>query len=405
VTNREFHTYDAPVRSDSAVRYHALDAFRAAMMLLGLVLHSAASYTFTPLRDAWPFHDPPGNLAFDILLLFIHVFRMPAFFVVAGFFAALLYERDGVAGLIRNRGRRVALPLVIFLVTALPLAGLGFLLAARMEGLGLPAELRPRGPLIHQPILGHLWFLYDLLIFYAASLIVVPLARRMPSAVRAFASRAFHRFAVTVFGALALGLVTTVTLLPMNGPGLETSASILPPLRILIAYGVFFSFGWVLFVHRADLVGVFGRRWIQFVVIGLVLFLCYFLVLLAQLHQPPDDVARTYPRMSRTGHLVAIVFAGPATWCLIFGFLGLFVRRLSNPRPLVRYLADASYWMYLTHLVPITWTAALLARSHAPVTIKFAIVLIVTTGVTLATYQWWVRRTRIGVLLNGRRRN
>src|SRR5688500_12766151 len=82
-------------------RYHSLDAFRAAMMLLGLVLHSAASYTYTPLRDAWPFHDPPGLVAFEILLLFIHLFRMPAFFVVAGFFAALLYYRDGAGGLIR----------------------------------------------------------------------------------------------------------------------------------------------------------------------------------------------------------------------------------------------------------------------------------------------------------------
>jgi hypothetical protein len=34
-------------------RYHALDSVRAAMMLLGLVLHAAASYTSIPLGAAW----------------------------------------------------------------------------------------------------------------------------------------------------------------------------------------------------------------------------------------------------------------------------------------------------------------------------------------------------------------
>jgi hypothetical protein len=38
-------------------RYHALDALRATMMLLGLVLHSAVSYTARPLGAAWPYHD------------------------------------------------------------------------------------------------------------------------------------------------------------------------------------------------------------------------------------------------------------------------------------------------------------------------------------------------------------
>ena len=38
MTNRAFH------------RYHALDALRASMMLLGLVLHSSVSYVVEPLK-------------------------------------------------------------------------------------------------------------------------------------------------------------------------------------------------------------------------------------------------------------------------------------------------------------------------------------------------------------------
>jgi fucose 4-O-acetylase-like acetyltransferase len=373
-------------------RYHSLDAFRAAMMLLGLVLHSAASYTYTPLRDAWPFHDPPGLVAFEILLFFIHLFRMPAFFVVAGFFAALLYYRDGGSGLIRNRARRVALPLVIFMLTALPLAGAGFLVAARLEGQPLP-ELLPQGPLVRQQIFGHLWFLYDLLIFYAASLVVVRVVAMLPARARMSASTAFHRYAVTGVGALFLGLITTLTLIPMTGPWLETSAALLPPLRILVAYGVFFAFGWCLYLQRHDLIPAFGRVWGRFLSAGLVLFAGYFVIVFAKRRFPP-----------LAWHYTAIAFAGSATWCLIFGLLGLFVRRLSSPRAVVRYLSDASYWMYLTHLTAITWTAAALARVDTHPVVKFSIVLAMTTFVTLATYHWWVRSSWLGVLLNGRRR-
>ena len=377
---------------DRAIRYHAFDALRAAMMLLGLVLHAGASYTYQPLRDAWPFHDPPGHVAFDITLFLIHVFRMPTFFVVAGFFGALLYGRDGTRGFIRNRGTRVGLPLLVFLLTALPLAGLGFLFAARREGLASPISFAPSLPPWRQPILGHLWFLYDLLIFYAASLLVVPIAARVPPGLRQRAHRAVGRLAGRPLGALALGLVTTLTLLPMAVPGLETSAAIAPPFRVLLAYGTFFAFGWCLHREHETLVPAFGRTWRGNLLVGTVLIFAYLVVLMAK------------ERMqAQTWHVIAVVLAGPATWLVIFGLLGLFVRHLNAPRPGVRYLSDASYWMYVTHLAPITWTAGLLAPFSVPGAAKFAIVLAVTTAITLATYHWWVRFTRLGVLLNGRR--
>jgi len=66
-------------------------------------------------------------------------------------------------------------------------------------------------------------------------------------------------------------------------------------------------------------------------------------------------------------------------------------------------VSNASYWMCLTHLAPITWMAGLLARSDASAFVKFAIVLGVTTIVTALTYHFFVRATAVGELLNGRR--
>ena len=94
-------------------RYHALDGLRAAMMGLGLVLHTACAYGSRPLGPAWPAHDAYHNgFAFDVVGGFIHAFRMPTFFAIAGFFAALIYHRRGAVGLAANRAKRIGLPLV-----------------------------------------------------------------------------------------------------------------------------------------------------------------------------------------------------------------------------------------------------------------------------------------------------
>ena len=164
------------------------------MMLLGLVIHSAAAYTSNPDRTAWPFQDPHNYVAFDLLALFIHIFRMPVFFVMAGFFAALLYERDGARGFVRNRTRRVLLPLLVFLPTVMPLVGLGFVFALWRVGAQMPGADLPRPSLLRLPILGHLWFLYDLLIFYAATVVLMPLIAEDPNArSRLDASRLHYR--------------------------------------------------------------------------------------------------------------------------------------------------------------------------------------------------------------------
>ena len=42
---------------DGTIRYHAMDNLRAAMMLLGIVLHAGLSYTHMPRNSIWHFKD------------------------------------------------------------------------------------------------------------------------------------------------------------------------------------------------------------------------------------------------------------------------------------------------------------------------------------------------------------
>src|ERR671924_1429445 len=171
-------TEGAPMSASlQSQRYHALDALRATMMLLGLILHSAASYTTRPLGAAWPYHDQQTSLWFDLVVFFIHLFRMPVFFVVAGFFGALLYDRDGAGGMARNRLTRVLTPLALAWVMLYPLTAAGFVFAlGRGATAGAPGwGYLTSGAFLMQANLIHLWFLYDLLLLYGAALVALPL--------------------------------------------------------------------------------------------------------------------------------------------------------------------------------------------------------------------------------------
>lgn len=373
-------------------RYHSLDALRAAMMLLGLVLHSAASYTRTPLGWAWPYRDQHTSVIFDLLIFFIHLFRMPAFFVVAGFFGALLYYRRGAAGFARNRAMRVLLPLLMFWGVMMPLVGFGFMFSLRQVGAEMPWQDFTHQPMHRQPILGHLWFLYYLLLFYGAAAIVVPVASRFGDRTRERMGGTVRAIAATWWGPLVLAAMTMLTLIPMNGPALDTEPAIVPPIRVLVAYGVFFGFGWSLFGQR-DAIPSLAKRWRSMLVFGVAASAGYLFVVVAQTGFTDATV----------WHFTAIALAAPAIWLIIFGAIGLFVRYMEKPRPLVRYLSDASYWMYLTHLAPTAWLPGVFAHLDAPAFVKFFLVVGLTTLITVVTYHYFVRSTVLGELLNGRR--
>jgi Acyltransferase family/Ankyrin repeats (3 copies) len=101
--------------NDYARRYD-LDALRAFAMVLGIALH--ASLSFFP--SFWVVTDTRQNSAFGIMMSAIHGFRMPLFFVMSGFFSAMLLHRRGRGALVKHRFRRVFLPLLLGMVTVVP---------------------------------------------------------------------------------------------------------------------------------------------------------------------------------------------------------------------------------------------------------------------------------------------
>ena len=111
-------------------RQHHLDAVRAFAMLLGIVLHASLSY----FESGWAVNDGVDSEFFAVLLIAIHGFRMPLFFLLSGYFTALLVERRGNTQTAKNRLLRITLPLVIGAVTIVPLTTLTGSWASSSDG-------------------------------------------------------------------------------------------------------------------------------------------------------------------------------------------------------------------------------------------------------------------------------
>ncbi len=80
-------------------RYHALDAARGLLMLLGVYFHIIVfHYAESPL---------------GLFAMSMHYFRMHAFFLISGFFSALVLNRKGHYEMLNNRFKRIFLPLII----------------------------------------------------------------------------------------------------------------------------------------------------------------------------------------------------------------------------------------------------------------------------------------------------
>jgi glucan biosynthesis protein C len=384
----------APIASR---RYHSLDALRAVMMLLGLALHAACSYTTFPMHDSWLFKDRQTTHWADATLLTIHTFRMPVFMVMAGFFAALLAEGRGTRGFVGNRARRVMVPFMVSFVLLMPLVKWAAFYAQSVgEGVTAPAADGLRRALSNPffSSLAHLWFLYDLLLFYAAVVLLrLALSTRLRQAVSRWFLGAMGKN--RRLGVLPFFAVTVALCLFSPDGSLETSMTFLPNFPVLGVYFAFFGFGWLLYGAR-ECLPLLQERLLSKGALLLVLMALH----IALLAQGPQLFAGPYGLFG----LVASAAAGMgAAWVGFSFWTGLFMRHFTQPSAIMRYLTDASYAVYLVHLPLVYLAAGRLASWRAPAAFKMSAVVLVVAATSLGFYATCVRRTFVGQALNGRR--
>jgi peptidoglycan/LPS O-acetylase OafA/YrhL len=387
-------------QSGQSRRIHAMDGLRATMMLLGLVLHAAISYGAVDYGAAWPYQDNSTHALHDWIVFFIHVFRMPIFYAMAGFFAAMLYERGGAAKFARHRATRILVPFLAGWIVLFPLISTGFAFAntakesSLREGWEAVVAMTAAGA-VYGDSTAHLWFLYYLLMFYVAALAVAPAIRRLPATWRSAALDTFARLMRNRWRPLWFAAPTALTLCWMPWGVLDTSTSFVPDPKVFVAYAVFFVFGWLLFLRPDLLLTLTRHAWTQ-VIVAIFLTPVNVLAVARQFESPSEGSASV-------ARAATIITGALLVWLFLFGITGLFMRYLDRSVPIVRYVVDASYWLYLIHLPFAIWVPGLLSSLHWPAPVKSLTVLALSSPIWWATYHFLVRGTFIGAVLNGRR--
>jgi glucan biosynthesis protein C len=377
------------------IRLHALDNLRAVMMWLGIVIHVAVMHMQGRSPVTW--HDPATTQVADLLVAFIHVFRMPVFFIVAGFFVAMLVEQRGPGAMLKHRFKRIALPFVLFWPLLLVLSALALLVHSHVAVHGTPGldpKLLPPPP-PGRPLLNtmHLWFIYLLWWLAVATAGLVVLARRLPRAWCAAPARLLRRLGGAWWGPVPLTVPLLVASLGHPNGIVAPHGSLLPHWSEWLHNGLFFAAGLALYNARDTLLPLYARRAWWCAALGLPPFVA--VLVLGGLAQRGVAVPQADGWMAFTYNL--------ATWWWSAAVIGLFVRYLPAQRRWLAYLADSAYWVYLVHFpLTVAFGATLL---HAPLgaSAKMLLNIGLTTAACLISYQLAVRGRWIGRLLNGHR--
>ncbi len=380
-------------------RFHALDAVRGGALLLGVIFHAVMS--FLPGPQLWVAVDSARSVELSVLFFVLHIFRLTVFFVLAGFFARLLLQRRGVGGFIANRATRIAVPLVAGWPLVMAAIILVAIWAAMQANNGILPQAPPPPMTAETFPLTHLWFLYVLLCFYAGALVLRGLVSLIDRSggMRARLVDPLVR-AVSGWGApvwLAAPVATTLYLTPdwyfwFGIPAADTG--LVPKPATLNAYGVAFGFGWL--IHRQpQVLERWGQRGGVYVGPAIAATIgCLMLVGPTPLLIPAERDLRTL------GYAALYAFAA---WAWTIAIIGFAVRRLSGHSPARRYLADASYWIYIVHLPIVMALQAAFAPLAWPWFTKYPLILAIAFAVMLASYQLFVRYSFIGAILNGKK--
>lgn len=341
-------------------RIHALDAARASLLLLGVLFHAAV---FVYL------YQKPASVSEFLFVAYtnqvLHVFRMPAFFLISGFFAAYLVSSRGAGSYLANRLGRIALPLIIFwlpVTFANNWTSQGAWITGRSTFEILPVDFQ------------HLWFLYFLIFF---SLVLVLLTRlvkleKLPN---------IHPAVAMVLMALLMPLLPSV----LNDQGeLGTSTVLFPEPGLLAWYFWVFLAGAIAFHQKDSWLGFLRNRAVLLSTLFLLAFTLFFF-------------------SQDTGWELVGVTYGVAAALGSFGVIGLFLRFADRPSKIMRFLSDASYWLYLVHLPLVFFFLFSLGINGFGAIATILLTSVLTIVVGLVTYKVFVRHTFISTLLNGKR--
>jgi glucan biosynthesis protein C len=365
-----FYSQESVAVRPAREREHHWDAIRAVLMLLGIPYHVALAYQGGS-EQSWIVNAHQGMTGLATIAEFIHLFRMPAFFIIAGYFAALLLVRRSPDQWLAGRVKRLGIPFVAALVLLNPIVNYACELSNFPPGEAWRSLLNNSAKSAGYWI-RHLWFLIVLLYFCAAAAgasVLFPELRRFFLSRRRDAWLARH-FALTLAAlAVVVGLWEAVSIELFWKAGLAKNV----PQQLLriddaLQYAPYFLIGLV--VARTSALRERVYRFSPGMLVAGVVLTVAALTYGKSLWPPYERFLTTIAGIALTQPMIALM------------------RRLAHrPSPLVREFVSASFVIYLFHLPILVWLVVAFTGVAMPVGAKAVAIAVLTLGLSYGAWQ------------------
>lgn len=345
-----------------------LDNLRACLMTLGLVLHTCAA--FSP-SQYWIVSYYTSLPWVDTVNAFIHLFRMPLFYIISGYFAFLLLERQSIKSFVYTKLCRIAIP---FICVLLLINWPQHVLIANLITSSTDWQVKSHS------LVGHLWFLVNLLFYFLLYVLFHGFVVKL--------SKALNTDERPIQSLIGLSIISTpliyLFILALNkfGIPLYKQIPIIGSLYSLLAYFDYFLFGVMLSVFGASKTLVCLKSLPGFAMLGIFACMSVCIYFFPSLN---NSLSEAY-----FSHIQVIV--------LSLFILLLSSQLLNNSNKTMRRFSEASYSIYLFHHLFIVLLVLALNYLYLHVrldinpNVLFILVILLSLGASICIHSTLVRR-------------
>ncbi len=347
-------------------------------MMLGVVLHTCAAFS---VNKYWVISFPQPLAWADSINSAIHLFRMPAFFIIAGFFSILLLKKRTIADFVANKVYRIGLPFIAALFL--------FNLPQQLLLINLDDYLASN---INRPNLtGHLWFLVNLLVYFCFISFVYPIVNIWIRGIKTNWNNTLLLLTILLIPVLHIALLS---LTRFSIPIYEYFPIIGSLYSVMLQFD-YFMFGGLLYwmlSSKLDYV-LTQKRWIITATVLILVKLC-------------TDNLLNIDGNTIIGMVLTVFFE---RWQVIGVCMLLLTASkycLNNTNATIQKVFDASYSVYLVHhivVVLLTLVAIELFYGRLDANFLFFIILFATFSISFGFHQYVVKKYRFAQrLFNGK---
>ncbi|WP_319413966.1 acyltransferase family protein [uncultured Cohaesibacter sp.] len=344
-------------------RWNGMDFARAVLMILGLFFHAGRIYGN---GENWIVISDETCACVNAVDYFIHSFRMEAFYLIAGFFFALVYEKHRPKFL-RDRLARIAIPLLFC----------GILINPVMHYFAYGADyITGKDYILHGQWMEHLWFLGNLTIYI---LISIPACNLIRSKVKLNKTQLFYLILLVV---------------PLVAAGLNFAANhiysgifLFVAVESIFNYWPYYILGIICFYNKHIFMEILNIR-----TIVISLAICAAMLAIIEIM-----------------NIFSIALISKIFYALLRGPMVLLVLSTlivigSKESRIVRSFSDSSYTIYLLHLPLFVFLyRAIFQHTHLGALQEYALLIAITYAISYCVHIFIIDKSPLlGFAFNGK---